>query len=157
MAKGFIILEDRSCFSTRWTGFDELIRLAAKELLVIHNGKELSDWLLTIVPKEYIHNDPNAWGTGFINEAGEMIIGKSLDIRSLTTENQKFFWTAMKNAMKKLMISKEEYSTLNPEVLKELLKRHKQSNSEDDPLNHSDWNVLADEEFETEGPGWAKS
>ena len=67
MANGFFIFKDRSCFATRWTGYDEIVRIAIKELRELQNGQDVADWLSTIVPKEYIHNDYNQWGIGFIN------------------------------------------------------------------------------------------
>ncbi len=155
MANGFFILKDRSCFLTRWTGYDEIIRIAIKELREFENGKDLADWLSTIVPEEYIHNDKNQWGTGFVNpETNKMFIGKELDMRSLTETNQSLFWKALKIGYEKLKLEKEKYSYLNPERLNELVKRSELVKRNDNPLEHSDWNVLAEEDFEKLGPGW---
>ena len=155
MANGFFILKDRSCFLTRWTGYDEIIRIAVKELANIEDGKELADWLSCIVPKKYIHNDDSQWGTGFVNqETNETFIGKELDLRSLTEKNQNLFWNAIKAGYEKLQLERENYSYLPPERLEELLKRNKLTQAGEEPLEHSDWNVLADENFEKLGPGW---
>lgn len=90
MANGFFILKDRSCFTTRWTGYDEIIRIAVRELNNIENGKELSDWLSGIVPKVYIHNDESQWGTGFVNlDTNETFIGKELDFKKFDRRKSK--------------------------------------------------------------------
>lgn len=155
MANGFFILKDRSCFTTRWTGYDEIIRIAVRELNNIENGKELSDWLSGIVPKVNIHNDESQWGTGFVNlDTNETFIGKELDLRSLTEENQNLFWKALKLGCEKLRTEMKNYSFLVPERLEEFLKRNELAQTSENPLEHSDWNVLADEDFEILGPGW---
>jgi hypothetical protein len=43
---------------------------------------------------------------------------------------------------------------LNPERLRELLERSELVNKKSNPLEHSDWSVLADKDFEKLGPGW---
>jgi hypothetical protein len=156
MANGFFIFKDRSCFATRWTGYDEIVRIAIKELRELENGQDLADWLSSIVPKEYIHNDENQWGTGFINpDTNEMFVGKELDLRSLTEKNQDLFWRALKIGYEKLISQKKNYSYLNPERLYELLKRSDLVNkNNENPIEHSDLNVLADKNFEKLGPGW---
>lgn len=155
MANGFFILEDRSCFLTRWTGYDEIIRIAVRELKNIENGKDLADWLSTRVPKEYIHNDTNQWGTGFVNpKTNEIFIEKELDLRSLTKKNQSLFWLALRTGYKTLKLEKELYSYLNPERLNQLLKISDLVNKNDNPLDHSDWDVLADKDYPKLGPGW---
>lgn len=155
MANGFFILKDRSCFLTRWTGYDEIIRIAIRELREFENGKCLANWLATIVPKEYIHDDENQWGTGFVNpDTNETFMGKELDIRSLTETNQDLFWKALKIGFEKLKLEKEKYSYLNPERLNELLERSELVNKNGNPLEHSDWSVLANENFKKLGPGW---
>ena len=49
---GFITLENGEDFSIRWTGYDEIIRIAIKELSFLDNSNELSVWLDTQVPNE---------------------------------------------------------------------------------------------------------
>lgn len=155
MANGYIIFKDRSIFSTRWTGYDEIIRLAVKELQKVNEGIELSLWLSALVPIEYDTTDKSQWGTGFMNkQTGEVHIGKELDLRSLTEENQILFWAALKAAYSNLMIYKKNYSFLNPDRLEELLKRKALVDQNQEPLLHSDWTVLADEAFQKLGPGW---
>jgi len=155
MANGFFILKDRSCFLTRWTGYDEIIRIAIRELRGFENGIPLANWLATIVPKKYIHDDQNQWGTGFVNpDTNETFMGKELDMRSLTETNQVLFWKALKIGFEKLKLGKEKYSYLNPERLGELLERSELVNKQSNPLDHSDWSVLADKDFKKLGPGW---
>lgn len=48
----------------------------------------------------------------------------------------------------------KNYSFLVPERLEEFLKRNELAQTSENPLEHSDWNVLADEDFEILGPGW---
>ena len=83
-----------------------------------------------------------------------MFIGKELDMRSLTETNQSLFWKALKIGYEKLKLEKEKYSYLNPERLNELVKRSELVKRNDNPLEHSDWDVLAEEDFEKLGPGW---
>ena len=155
MANGYIILKDRSCFSTRWTGYDEIVRIAARESALIEGGLALAEYLFGIVPNKYLPEDDNQWGTGFVNaETGETYIGKELDLRGLTKINQQLFWQALEAGYKKLINEGESYSFLNPVRLKELLDRRKLAENEANPLDHSDWNVLADSKVERIGPGW---
>lgn len=157
MAQGFIVFKDRSCFAVRWTGYDEIIRIIARELYNIDKGEDLANWLLTIVPRVHhsLDKENNQWGTGFINpETNEMFIGKELDLRSLTPANQTLFWDALQLGYDKLSRFKEDYSSLNPSLILELLKRKEIVEKGGDPLNHSDLSSLVDEEFEEQGPGW---
>jgi len=39
MASGFIILKDGRCFGRRWTGYDEILKIAIKELHLLENGR----------------------------------------------------------------------------------------------------------------------
>jgi hypothetical protein len=155
MASGFIILNDRSCFITRWTGYDEIIRIAIKELKHIKSGVELAKWLSQIVPIKFNPNDPNQWGTGFISSKTDAVyLGKELDLRSLTKLNQLLFEKALNQGYSKLLNEGKNYSYLNPERLKDLLNKIQSSKNSKTPLSHSDSKVLADEKFEKKGPGW---
>lgn len=154
MSNGFIILKDRSCFSIRWSGYDEIIRIAIKELKLYESGIELANWLSQIVPTGYNPNGIDQWGTGFISsKTGETYIGKTLDLRSLTNQNQLLFEKALNNGYLKLLSEEKEYSYLNPERLKNLLNKIGLSKFSENPLSHSDWTELADENVGEEGPG----
>ena len=155
MASGFFILPDRSCYAPRWTAFDEIIRLAIRELNTIENGKELASWLAKLVPAEE-WGDQYSWGTGFQNpETGEVTWGKELDFRTLTPANQSLLEQALKTALRKL-VADESYASLNPTCLQDLLQFLELSRQGGDPLNYSDWSVLADEHYVKSGPGWEK-
>ena len=153
MASGFFIFPDRSSYAPRWTAFDEIVRLASRELSMTEKGKELASWLATLVPAEE-WGDQYSWGTGFKNpDTGEVTWGKELDFRSLTPANQSLLEHALKTALRKLEAN-ENYASLNPACLHDLLKFLELSRQGGDPLNYSDWSVLADEHFEKLGPGW---
>ncbi|HAA15412.1 MAG TPA: hypothetical protein DCE41_28420 [Cytophagales bacterium] len=156
MANGFFILKDKSCFATRWTGYDEIIRIAVRELRLLADGQALADWLSGIVPKDYDPESKDQWDTGFIvPETQEMYVGKELDMRSLTRCNQRLFWEALTVGHGHLVARGKEYSFLNPERLQQLLETQALAEKgEEDPLDHSAWNVLAEEDVEKLGPGW---
>jgi len=52
MARGSVTLENGKDFSTICTGYDEIIRIAIKELSHLDKSDELSEWLKTRVPNE---------------------------------------------------------------------------------------------------------
>jgi hypothetical protein len=154
MASGFIILKNSACLATRWTGYDMLIRITCKELYKMEEGTPLADWLSTIIPKEYIQDDPLEMGWGFICPNRNTSISRELDLRSLTDRNQQLFWKALQVACRNLCILGSDYSALNPDRPKQLLKMYKHQNKGCDPLILSSWYKLAEACTEKNGPGW---
>lgn len=158
MANGFIILKDKSIFIIRWTGYDEIIRIAINELKEVNSESQLALWLSKIVPSSYSPKDENQWGTGFINpQTNEMFIGKELDLRGLTEENQILFEKALKSGYSKLIKNGQNYSFLNPDRLNDLLSKIQYSHLKKNPLEHSNSKSLAHNHFEKIGPGWNKN
>lgn len=153
MASGFFILPDRSCYAPRWTAFDEIVRIAVRELNDTEQEEALAEWLASLVPAAE-WPEKYSWGTGFENpETGEVTWGKDLDLRSLTPANQLLLEKVWQQGMIKLNAN-ANYASLNPHCLQTLLKRLALSKQPGNPLDHSDWSVLADETFEKSGPGW---
>lgn len=149
MASGFFILRDRSCYAPRWTGFDGLIRDVIREIKNLENSSDLISILEMKTPKNIDGEVEMCWG--FINTSGETI-ERVLDLRGLSDIDHKLLWTGIQMVYTNMVKYGQEYSSLNPNIPKELLKRRKLSEQKSNPLNHSDWNKLADEEFEVLKP-----
>jgi len=152
MASGFIILKDGRCWARYWSVYDAIIRIAIKELRLVENGEILANWLTSIIPKSDDEWGESGWG--FFNEETDDWITRNFDTRSLTPKNQKLFWNAIINGSKKLKEKGLEYSDLYPEVLDRLVKMYILSQEGANPLDMSDWNVIADECTEKNGPDW---
>lgn len=147
MASGFIILKDRSCFATRWTGYDKILAIIIREIKKINSSSELITILSNKIPHKNA-KDEFEMGWGFIDESSREIISRELDMRGLSNEHHNLFWQALQEAHNNLLKMGEEYSILNPERSRQLLERRELSKTQNNPLNHSDWSVLADEDFE---------
>jgi len=147
VASGFIILKDRSCFATRWTGYDEIIRITIREIEKKDSSNELVKILSSKIPKEDEENETEM-GWGFVDKELEEIISRDLDLRGLSNEHHELFWKSLQKAYENLVKLGKEYSYLNPDRPKALLNMRKLSVRNKNPLDHSDWNVLADDEFE---------
>ncbi|RBW62687.1 hypothetical protein DS884_01505 [Tenacibaculum sp. E3R01] len=145
MASGFIILKDRSCYAPRWTGFDGIIRDLIREIKNLENSTELKLILERKIPSNTEEEVEMCWG--FINTNGKTI-ERGLDLRGLSDSNHKLFWTGIQKVYVNMIKFGTDYSTLNPIIPKEMLKRKKLSERNSNPLEHSDWNKLADEKFE---------
>lgn len=156
MASGFLILEDGRCFARRWTAYDEIIRIASQELRLISNGHNLAEWLDLQIPINEKEEEADA-GWGFQNFRINDWINRELDLRSLTSYNQNLFWTAILNGKIKLDKGGENYSSLNPDLMEDLIKMHELSLQGEPPLDFSDWTKLADPCQEKNGPGWNKN
>ena len=147
MANGFIILKDRSCFVTRWTGYDEIIRITIREIEKKDKSNELVKILSSKIPKGDEENEVEmCWG--FFDKKTEKTISRDLDLRGLSNDHHELFWSSLQKACENLIKFGKAYSNLNPERAKQLLKQRKLSIRNRNPLEHSHWNVLADEEFE---------
>ncbi|MEL6675257.1 MAG: hypothetical protein AAFR61_23820 [Bacteroidota bacterium] len=147
MASGFIILEDRSCFATRWTGYDEIIRLLIRELTHLKGGETLIPILSEKIPREE-DEQKGEMGWGFVNFEKDEIIERELDLRGLNTQGKRLFWQALERVVAKLAEQGKLYSGLNPDRPKELLEKKRLSAVNENPLDHSDWNKLADEAYD---------
>jgi len=149
--KGFITLENGKDFSVRWTGYDEIIRIAIKELSFLDNRDELSEWLNTQIPNE---KEDDGKSVPFYKENGDMIL-RSIDIRGLTTANRRLFWTAIENGEEKLLRLGIEYSDLNPIVITGLVKMHQTTPDNIEIFEEdAEYIVTNHDVVKKIGPGW---
>lgn len=151
MASGFIVLKDGRCFGRRWTGYDEILKIAIKELLLFEKGKDLANWLETQIPD--LDDESGECGWGFYKTSNDEWINRHLDLRSLTPENQKLFGESIVNGRIKLLDLKEEYSCLNIDFFETFFKMYLLSEKGEPPLQFSDWGRIIDCN-EKNGPGW---
>lgn len=153
MASFFITFKDGRCFSQRWTGYDFIIRIAIKELYLIKNGVALAEWLESRIPGLDISNEDDA-GWGFYEKSIDDWVNRKLDLRSLTSENQQYFWEAIQNGRKELIIGEKQYSDLSVEYFERFCKMFQLSLSGEPPMEFSDLIQIADPCLEKNGPGW---
>ena len=149
---GFITLENGGNFSIKWTGYDEIIRIAIKELSLLDNSNELSLWLDAQVPNE---NEDDGNSVPFYKENGEMI-SRIIDVRGLTTANRRLFWTALENGEEKLLRLGNVYSDLNPTVITDLMKMHLTIPDNIEIFEEdAEYTVTNNDIIKKIGPGWA--
>lgn len=149
---GFITLENGENFSIRWTDYDEIIRIAIKELSLLDNSNELSVWLDAQVPNE---NEDDGNSVPFYKENGEMIL-RIIDVRGLTTANRRLFWTALENGEEKLLRLGNVYSDLNPIVITDLMKMHQTIPDNIEIFEEdAEYIVTNNDIIKKIGPGWA--
>ena len=150
MAKGFITLENGEDFSVRWTGYDEVIRIAIKELDILDANKHLSAWLKTRVPNE----NEDEGDMVFHNAKGEMIV-RHIDLRGLTKANRLLFWSAIENGATKLSESGDGYSMLNPIVMANLMDMHTVAKDDIEIIEANNKGIVTKNDIiEKIGPGW---
>ena len=121
MAQGFITLDNGRLYHCRWTGYDEIIRIAIKELRQLKDGDKLAEWLITRIPNE----NEDEGDAVFWNEKGEMIV-RSIDLRQFKKSQRQLFWMAIEKGAENLSKMGKEYSPLNPIITTELLKTRKE-------------------------------
>ena len=150
MAKGFITLENGEDFYSRWTGYDAIIQIAINELANFPDGKELSSWLRTIVPRE----GEEKGDAVFFNRNGEMI-QRILDLRGLTADNRAMFWRAIRSGATKLNKLGKKYSDLNPDLINELIDMHEKV-FQDVRIEKilDEFIIVNGDEVKKIGPGW---
>ncbi|WP_379685692.1 hypothetical protein [Flavobacterium procerum] len=153
MASCFIIYKDGRCFSKRWSGYDEIIKIAIKELLLLDDGKELADWLELQIPilEKEIENDSCY---GFYNERTNDFINRHLDTRSLTEENQNLFWKAIQNGRIRFINEGTAYSPLDFDYFERFYKMFELAENNEPPMEFNDWSKIANSCTEKNGPGW---
>ncbi len=125
MASGFIKISENNTFAPRWTGYDEILRLIARELKQLEPKEQnlkLSDWIQQHFPTEE-EKDPMDPGWAFINKRKNDLTNRSIDLTSLTIEQTTSFWNAAMLAHHKLNSLGSNYSTLNPEFMKSFLEK----------------------------------
>lgn len=146
MASGFIILKDRSCFACRWTGYDEILRLVSNESSKIDPSSNLHITLSKRIPNEDNTEEVEmCWG--FINQSGDTV-ERTLDLRGLSDMENQLFWKSVQKIYQNIILQGSNYSTLYPPFLRDFLKRKKLLDRYHPPLEHSDWSVLAEEDFQ---------
>jgi len=121
MASGFIKITDKDIFSTRWTGFDEILKLIIQELIEINNSKELIALLKTHIPPENYDEDELEMGWGFIDENTNKITSRLLELKEISKKDLQLFWNAASKVNDKIDEFGCEYSSINPTLIKELL------------------------------------
>ncbi len=155
MASGFIILKDGRCFARRWTGYDEIIRIAIMELEHLENGGELADWLKLQIPDAQDDDNADA-GWGFHNARVNDWVIRELDLRSLTKENQLLFLRAIQNGQRRLIENGENYASVSLDFFNLFCDMMERADKGEPPMELTDWNKLADPCTEKNGPGWEK-
>lgn len=151
MASGFIILKDGRCFARRWTGYDEILRIAIKELYLIEEGKDLADWLETRIPD--LDDESLECGWGFYKNSTGEFLHRYLDIRSLTVKNQELFVKAIIIGRAKIHELKDEYSILNVDFFEIFFEMVALCENGNPPLEFSDWGNIKICNNKN-GPGW---
>ena len=123
MASGFIEISSDKCYSPRWTGFDETIRVILKELKDINSTEttlSLIEFLKSRIPPANL-NDGLEMGWGFIDEKNNDTVSRIIEFTELSDIQIEIFWKAANTGYKKLVEFGEDYSTLNPGLMKELI------------------------------------
>lgn len=151
MASGFIILKDGRCFGRRWTGYDEILKIAIKELYLLENGKDLAKWLETQIPD--LDDESGECGWGFYKTSTAESINRHLDIRSFTLVNQELFIKSIFHGRSKLLEFEDEYSPLNIDFFEIFYKMVLMTENGEPPLDFSDWGTIQPCN-KTNGPRW---
>ena len=151
MASGFIVFKDGRCFGRRGTGYDEILKIVIKELLLIEDGKDLAKWLETQIPD--LDDESGECGWGFYKTSTDEFVNRHLDLRSLTVENQQLFGDSIIIGRAKLLDLREEYSCLNVDYFEIFYTMFLLSEKGEPPLEFSDWGVIKPC-IEKNGPGW---
>jgi len=151
MASGFIVLKDGRCFSRRWTLYDEILKIAIKELYLLENGNELAKWLETQIPD--LDDESGECGWGFYKPSTDEFLNRHLDIRSFTTDNQELFIKAIHNGREKLSEFQDDYSPLNIDNFEIFYKMVTLCENGEPALEFSDWGTIQPCN-EKNGPGW---
>lgn len=155
MASCFIIFKNGATFSRRWTGYDCIIQIAIKELLLLENGKPLAEWLRLQIPLEDETEDQRVEsGYGFYQATTGKWVNRSLDTRSFTEDNQKLFWQAIENGRVNLHNPElEDYSDLSLEYFDYFYEMYQLSVQGVLPEGYSH-TTNSDSCSEKNGPGW---
>jgi len=153
MASCFIVFKDGRCFSRRWTGYDYILKIAINELQFIPGGIPLAEWLELQIP---IENDEleSDGGYGFYNSRLDDWINRHLDTRSLTPENQKFFWQAIEKGRIRLHHEGAAYSELNPDYFEEFYKMYQLAEKGEPPMEYNHLVKIEAPCLRKNGPGW---
>lgn len=123
MASGFIEISGKKSFSTRWTAFDETVRIIVKELE--HMSSDEESLSLIVLLKSRIPpidlNDQFEMGWGFIDEEKDDVVARIIEFNGLTETQIGMFWKAALSGYNKLKDRGEEYSVLLPDIMHELI------------------------------------
>lgn len=155
MASGFIIMKDGRCFARKADVYDYVIKTVIEELRRNGRNSEFMQWLASLIPAD---NDIDM-GYGFIRYDSGEELSRWLDLRELTADNQKAFWTSLQDSLNrntaKLNPESQDKSTFN-ELLVLLLRMNYLAEIEDNPDNLSDWQKGYTEPYSNNrvGPGW---
>ena len=122
MASGFIDVTDKKSFAPRWTGFDEIIKIVIRELSFNNNEKSggLIRHLESHIPPENFDEELEM-GWGFVDHRINGTTSRVLELNKMSDSDTELFWKSVNNGFQKLTQQGSEYSTLNPDLMKELL------------------------------------
>jgi len=153
MPSGFLVLADGRCLARHWSAYDQVIRAIADSIEPSPEGISLRDWLRAQIPNP---QDEQELGYGaWLRTADNAVVVRHLDLRELTTVNQRLFHAAVLAAVRKLNESPEVLAWLEaPECLVDLGDMVLRADRNEPPLSRSDWREVVPSQGRQIGPGW---
>lgn len=125
------------------------MRAIAEELSRFpEEAQPLCDWLRSQVPVEGDVNEELGYGAWF-RVSDQQFISKSIDLRRMTEENQKFFCDAAKQANQR-----EQSSELAKRYLAHLVQLIERFELGEDPMSMTDLRGILPLKDGPIGPGW---
>lgn len=113
----------------------------------------MADWLSTRIPGPEDDEEGDA-GWGFPQTKSGDWINRELDVRSLTSENQKLLWKAIQKGNINFREKGEAYSCLSESYFGDFYTMFELAEAGAPPMEMSDWGKPADPCTEKNGPGW---
>ena len=157
MARGFIILSDGRGYAPRWTGYDLVIQLVIDGLGESSAEQLFKQFLLGLIPKPDCPLEDQG-DVLFVRESDQEIIFRSLDLRSLTPQNQKLFWQALQRSYRRIRLGAPHQGTdLFVQRVQDLLRMRRAAARRASPFVDNDWHTggtLEPYDGEKIGPGW---
>jgi hypothetical protein len=155
MASGFLVLSDGRCFARRWTAHDAVL-LAVAEQLSDAQPQSLRNWLLSLLPGP---EDEDHVGYGpWFRKSDQQLVERFLDLRELTSENQRLFHQAARQAGG---LAKSPEGDVWPDWLRnclvDLADMAARADLGEPPLSRSDWRSVMPSQGRRVGPGWDRA
>lgn len=108
MASGFITLSNGQTWTSRWTGYDLVLKTIMERLSYNERELELKEWIKSILPN--IENGDTECGYCFIrNKDGENVL-REIDTRFIKIEYLEIFWKTLEKIVIEQKIS-DNYSS----------------------------------------------